>query len=71
MIKREELKQDLHQKIKLNILKIGEFIDKIYDELETKSCEGCIHHKAYNGNFPLSCCECSRFYSDNFEEIKK
>ncbi len=46
-------------------------INKIYDELETKSCEGCIHHKAYHGNFALSCCECSRFYSDNFEEIKK
>jgi len=35
---------------------------------ESKSCEGCVHHKAYNGNFPLSCCECSRLYSDNFEE---
>lgn len=39
--------------------------------IEPKSCEGCIHHKAYNGNFALSCCECSRFYSDNFEEMRK
>lgn len=47
-------------------------LHKIYEDFDKdKSCEGCIHHKAYNGNFPLSCCECSRFYPDNFEEMKK
>ena len=34
---------------------------------ESKSCEGCVHYKT----FPLNCCECSRFYSDNFEELKR
>ena len=32
---------------------------------------GCIHHLSANGNFPLSCGECSRFYADGFEEIEK
>lgn len=45
-------------------------VDKIYENLETKSCEGCVHHISANGNIPLSCCECSRFYSDKFEAKK-
>ncbi len=46
-------------------------IDKIYDDFKNKSCDGCIHHLSANGNFPLSCGECSRFYADNYEEMKK
>lgn len=42
-------------------------VDKIYADFETKSCEGCIHHLSANGNIPLSCCECSRFYADSYE----
>lgn len=38
---------------------------------ENKSCDGCVHHLSANGNIPLSCMDCSRFYGDGFEEIKK
>ena len=50
---------------------VEELLNDVFESVKSKSCEGCVHHKAYNGNFSLSCCECSRFYSDNFEEIKK
>jgi hypothetical protein len=44
-------------------------IKRIYDDFEKqKSCEGCVHHISANGNIPLSCCECSRFYADRFED---
>jgi len=39
--------------------------ERLVDTLS--SCSGCIHHLSANGNIPLSCCECSRFYADNYE----
>lgn len=45
-------------------------LKRIYDDFENKSCDGCVHHLSANGNFPLSCCECSRFYADNYEDAK-
>lgn len=49
------------------------FVAEAINELEERiimSCEGCIHHLSANGNIPLSCCECSRFYADNYEDAK-
>ena len=40
-------------------------------DLENRTCDGCIHHLSANGNIPLSCMDCSRFYADGFEEMKK
>ena len=46
-------------------------IKRVYDDFETKSCDGCIHHLSANGNIHLSCTDYSRFYADGFEEMKK
>lgn len=43
-------------------------LKQIYDDFENKSCDGCVHHLSANGNIPLSCMDCSRFYADGFEE---
>ena len=44
-------------------------VQALVDEIfESKSCDGCVHHLSANGNFPLSCFECSRFYADGFKE---
>jgi len=77
MITREEAKHDLHQKLQLGILKIGEYVDKLFDQqdqlqqhiksLEAKlnteqlECDGC---KWYDELKPSSCdClePCKRF----------
>jgi len=44
---------------------------QIYDDFETESCDGCVHHLSANGNIPLTCLFCKRFYADGFEEMKK
>ena len=43
-------------------------IKRVYDDFENKSCDGCVHHLSANGNIPLSCMDCGRFYADGFEE---
>lgn len=30
------------------------------EELKNRSCEGCVHHLSANGNYPLTCLDCSR-----------
>jgi len=40
-------------------------------DLENRTCDGCIHHLSANGNIPLSCMDCSRFYADAFEAKDK
>lgn len=48
--------------------------EMLYDTIsryeKQKTCNGCIYHLSANGNIPLSCCECSRFYADNYEVEK-
>jgi len=48
------------------------FIDRIFDDFEKEnSCDYCINNHVDNdGNYPLSCIECRRFYADKFEEKK-
>ena len=41
------------------------------EELKNRSCEGCIHHLSANGNFPLTCLDCSRFYADKYKKENK
>lgn len=69
----DEVKQELSELHFKGFSKQDVFrlVDKIYEDFETKSCEGCIHHLSANGNIPLSCMDCSRFYADGFEEMKK
>ena len=40
---------------------------KELEELENRSCKSCKHHLSDNGNFPLSCMECSLFYGNKWE----
>jgi hypothetical protein len=42
-------------------------IDRIYDALNSQDCKQCKHHLSDNGNFPLSCSECSLFYGNKWE----
>jgi hypothetical protein len=71
---RDEAKNDLFQKIRLGIIgngtQISNFIDKIYDSFENKSCDGCIHKDAKDKNelIDYSCLECSRYYTDKFKK---
>ena len=53
-------------------------IDKIFDDFEQelqiassdKTCDGCVNKPLPNENYPEVCGTCSRWYSDNYEEIK-
>jgi hypothetical protein len=40
---------------------------KEIEALEKRSCKSCKHHLSDNGNFPLSCMECSLFYGNKWE----
>ena len=49
----------------ISISSIFIILKQIYDDFENKSCDGCVHHLS------ASCGDCSRFYADGFEEMKK
>jgi len=63
MITRAEAKQDLDQKLQFGILKIKDYVDKIYDsvekriaELETpNTCEGCRYVGYFSPHESLEC----------------
>jgi hypothetical protein len=44
-------------------------LNKSIDALNilSKDCKQCKHHLSDNGNFPLSCMECSLFYGNKWE----
>jgi hypothetical protein len=64
---REDISKNIQSNHKLDESSKN-WAERLIDNLN--SCDGCIHHKSQNGNFPLSCCECSRFYADGFEVEK-
>ncbi len=37
---------------------------QIFDAKET--CEGCSYEPENKGNYPMDCCQCSRFYADGY-----
>ncbi len=41
------------------------------EELQNRSCEECVHHLSANGNYPLTCLDCSRFYEDKYKKKDK
>ena len=44
-------------------------VDKVYDDFEKeKSCKGCVKEPIHEKNYPLECCECSRWYADGYTE---
>jgi len=43
-------------------------INKIYDDFEKQTCDGCIHKPGTNENYPIECGTCSRFYADKFKK---
>ena len=49
---------------------INNHIDKIYDDFENKSCDGCKHNEQ-NDTYPTICWECSRYYADRYEPKDK
>jgi hypothetical protein len=41
--------------------------ESYFEGINTVSCKSCKHHLSDNGNFPLSCMECSLFYGNKWE----
>ena len=41
--------------------------ESYFEGMNTVSCKSCKHHLSDNGNFPLSCSECSLFYGNKWE----
>ena len=54
---------DLHDRINEAIAEL--------EELQNRSCEGCVNHLSANGNFPLTCLDCSRFCVDKYKKENK
>lgn len=44
-----------------------ELVTKIYDDFESKSCDGCKYDEKDDSYPPAICWECSRYYADKFE----
>jgi uncharacterized phage protein (TIGR01671 family) len=39
--------------------------NEIFDDMEHKTCDGCMYHYSDDGRYPIEpCCECSRFFGD-------
>ena len=49
-MEREEAKQDLYYGIQFDTLKIDKFIDKIYDDFESRTCGNCKYNQKYDNS---------------------
>ena len=56
---REEAKKDLYYGIQFDTLKINNFIDKIFDNFEVRSCKDCMYCRQFSD---LGLCDVQRTY---------
>lgn len=72
----EMIRDEFHNEVECDPDYLGwhnahELADRLFDSVEKDTtCNGCKHKPPKDEVFPLECGECSRWYSDKYEEMK-
>ena len=54
---RNEAKENLYYGIQFDTLKIDKFIDKVYDDFESRTCKSCKYFTSSPNTNKYDCCE--------------